>query len=104
MSYRVITKIIRQIQVIGKLWLPPVTAAYDYNLRSSDVENIRAKSPDGKTITREGVQSWLNTHAGDFQTIEDFNVDIEEFESPWSKAESEDTYIDCMCEELEIEA
>ena len=61
-----------QIDVIGKLWMGG-TAAYSYEPTASDVENMRDE--DG-LITREGVEAWLDTHSGDFQSVTDFSVDF----------------------------
>lgn len=87
MSYRTIT--IRRIDVIGTIWMPAITAAMSYNLTPYDVENIGE-------LTRENVEHWLMLNSGDFQSIEDFRVDIEDFESDWAKEESECIFSDCM--------
>ena len=60
-----------KIRVMGKIWLPPISASYVYTLSPYDEENI------GK-LTRENVENWLRTHAGDFQEILDFEVTVEE--------------------------
>lgn len=81
------------IQVIGKIWMPAVTA-YEYPLSSYDLENIGE-------LTRENCEAWLATHSGDFQSIEDFRVDIStrngvDFVSEWANEESEFIFSDCM--------
>ena len=92
MSYMTIT--ICQIEVIGRIWEPCGTCAMSYNLNSHDVENIKALG-NGE-LTREACQKWLATHAGDFQFIEDFHADIEDFDSPWEHEENEYTFLDCF--------
>jgi hypothetical protein len=86
------------IQVIGKIWMPAVTCAMQYDLTSYDVENIKATG-DGK-ITRDAVEDWLGCHSGDFQSVADFSASIEDgndtLDFPWAVEESEFTYCDCM--------
>lgn len=86
------------IQIIGTIWMPAVTAAYFYNLSTYDLDNIRAYG-DG-TITRDGVERWLLTNAGDFQHVQDFRADITDGDTDivfdWASEESEFTYNDCM--------
>jgi ABC-type Zn uptake system ZnuABC Zn-binding protein ZnuA len=88
-----------QIDVIGKLWMGG-TAAYSYEPTASDVENMRDE--DG-LITREGVEAWLDTHSGDFQSVTDFSVDFgaSEFVSIWATEESEMTFNGAMFGEEE---
>ena len=85
------------IEVVGTIWMPMTTAATQYTLSSYDVEN--ARDDDGK-ITRESVQRWLDTHAGDFSAIKDFHASIEDgddtIEIPWADEDNEYAYIDCM--------
>lgn len=63
-----------------------------------DVENCR--DDDGK-ITRESVERWLCTHAGDFQSITDFSASIEAGETtveiPFATEDGEMAWCDCMC-------
>jgi len=75
------------VHVIGKIWMPMVTAAYDYSLSDYDLENIGQ-------FTRANVERWLGTHAGDFQSIEDFQAECGRKTIPWKSEESEVTYID----------
>ena len=85
------------VQVIGTIWMPSTTAAQTYELSGYDVDN--ARGDDGK-ITRESVQSWLDTHAGDFASVTDFSASIEDGDDtvdiPWADEESELTYNGCM--------
>ena len=83
-----------RIEVIGYIWMPSdVPCAYSYSLSSYDVENMRGE--DGKIARRE-IQSWLDSHAGDFSEITDFRATIGNAEYGWSDPESELTYSDCM--------
>ena len=38
---------------------------------------------------RDEIQNWLDTHAGDFQRIDDFAASIEAVEIPWRVEEDE---------------
>lgn len=82
------------VEVIGKVWLPPVTCAMVYTLKEHDLKNL------GKW-TRKNVEQWVMGNSGDFQSIEDFRADFDapgrkHWESNWSKPESEITFNDCM--------
>ena len=77
------------VHVIGKIWMPAVTAAYTYDLSAHDVETIGE-------FTRENVESWLATHAGDFQSIDDFEATIGDAWLSWNCEESESIFNDCM--------
>ena len=90
MSYYTVT--VRRIEVIGVIWLPLSTCAMVYDLQSYEVEQIGE-------LTRENIQAWLDTRAGDFQSITDFHADIADFDSPWQSEESEGIFMDCMCGE-----
>jgi len=93
MSYIMIT--IRQIEVIGEIWQPGFgTCGTVYNLSRHHIANIRALG--GGTFTRDACRLWLRSHAGDFQHIEDFHADIEDFDSPWALSDSDLTFASCM--------
>ena len=83
------------IQVIGPIWMPPITCAMEYSLTEWDVNNI---SP----ITRDEVAYWLSLNSGDFQGIDDFRADIydpstgHDIVFEWEDPESEMTYNACM--------
>lgn len=83
------------IQVIGRIWMPDQYVAHTYDLTIYDVEN--AKDEDGN-ITRESIQDWLDTNAGDFQSFDDFwasiEVDERTIEIDWANEESELIYND----------
>ena len=89
-----ITYTINQIQVVGTIWMPNATCAMDYTLTDSDVESLR---DENGIIERSAIFGWLGTHAGDFQSVIDFNADFgDDFVSAWESEENEAIYIDCM--------
>jgi hypothetical protein len=47
------------VDVVGPIWMPPIQAAAKYKC-DYDLENV------GK-FTRENIERWLCTHAGDSQ-------------------------------------
>lgn len=86
------------VQVIGQIWMPRTTAATSYELDSYAVETVRQYG-DG-SITRDAVARYLDTHAGDFQSVIDFSASIEDgdetIEIPWLAEESELIYNGAM--------
>ena len=93
-----VTRLISEVNVVGRIWTGQ-EAAYTYPLSAYDIENI-VNNGDG-AITRDAVQSWLDCHAGDFQSIKDFQVTIStpegnDFDSGWETEEGELLYSDCM--------
>jgi hypothetical protein len=88
---------VSRVRVVGRIWMPNTTAAMDYDLSGYDLEN--ARDENGK-LTRESIQGWLDKNAGDFQSVEDFEADLEDGDEriliPWVSEESEMTYNDCM--------
>ena len=93
------TRVVSQVQVIGRIWMPDAVCAMDYTLSAHDLENIRDGRPLAE-ITREDIAGWLSTHAGDFQEIIDFRADLSEGSEDkvidWENEENELTYYDCM--------
>jgi hypothetical protein len=87
------------IDVVGKIWMPAVTCSLRINLRAYDIENIRGRVSDNQ-ITREDVESWLMTHSGDFQSVEDFSASIEDgdqtLDFPFATEAGELAYMDTM--------
>ena len=82
------------VRVIGKIWMPPITAAMEYTLSDSELESNHI---DRDNPTRDQIQRWVSTETGDFRSIEDFSADIgDRGIVPWFKEESECTYNDCM--------
>jgi hypothetical protein len=77
------------VRVVGKIWLPPVTAAMEYPLRKYDLETIGE-------FTRENVERWLCTHAGDFSSIIDFYATSGDIEIPWGTEDGELIWEDCV--------
>jgi hypothetical protein len=82
------------IDILGVIWLPPVTAGYKQSLTKYDMENIGEP-------TRENVEQWLTSHSGNFQRVIDFHAVVGEVDIPWEKEENEFEYLDCVggCEE-----
>jgi hypothetical protein len=84
------------VQVLGRIWMPSADAAMAYTLTTHDVDNVRLYG-SGK-ITRQSVEGWLNTHAGDFASITDFSASIESGEDtidiPWRDEDNMLTYSD----------
>jgi len=78
------------VRVVGTIWMPPITAAYEYPLTNYDIENIGE-------FTRDNVERWMRSHTGDFQFITDFYATVGDAEIPWATEEGELTYSDCMC-------
>ena len=83
-----------RICILGRIWMPAVVCAQVLHPSAYDIENMRNRR--GK-ITRRSVEDWLSTHAGDFQSILDFSVSLdEELESDWAKGEESDfQFTDC---------
>ena len=89
------------IQVVGKIWMPAITCAMEYELDSYKLGNLLAEVEEGESLTREHVERWLAVNSGDFQSVEDFRADLElpdgsSFTSNWEKEENEMVYVDCM--------
>ena len=84
------------ITVIGFIWMPGnILCSVTNNLTAHDVENMT--NEDGK-VTRDSVDQWVCTHTGDFQSIEDWNADLEVGEDTivfdWEHEGSEERYLD----------
>ncbi len=77
------------VQVIGTIWMPAATCAMEYPLTAHDVENM------GR-FTRDNVEDWLTSHAGDFQEITDFRATFGDEWIEWDSEESEITFNDCV--------
>jgi hypothetical protein len=82
------------IQVIGAIWQHGFTCAQERNL--SDYEMASIENPRD----RYSVASWIDTHFGDFQHIQDFRADFhlgnENVVHEWKSEESECTFNDRM--------
>lgn len=91
-----VSHIVSRVDLVGDIWQPGVgKCAQSYALSGYDVENMREE--DG-TITRESVRRWIDTHTGDFSSVDDFAVTIGdgEFDSDWHDVESEIVYGQAM--------
>lgn len=87
------------VDIIGTIWVPmgPIFAQHK-ELSSYDVDNMRGQ--DGK-ITRDSVEQWLMTNAGDFSSVKDFRASIEDgnetIDIDWQLGEESDCeYSDAM--------
>lgn len=94
MSYYTVT--VKEIYVIGKIWMPAITCAQTIKVTDHDIENMK----DNGELTRDSIENWLGCHTGDFQSIIDFSVDIADFQSPWADPDSEFIFMDCIYPEL----
>lgn len=97
MKYTVRKSIVR---VVGRIWMPAVIASNVITMSAYDIDN--ARDEDGK-ITRESVEDWLGSHAGDFQSIIDFEASIEDgdltIDIPFASEDGEMAYIDTLGDE-----
>lgn len=79
------------VYVIGALWQPGITQAatsYPFDL------NVYTEE---QPFTREVMQRWVDTHAGDFSTVHDFCAVAEDGRVvEWADQESGDVWSDCM--------
>jgi hypothetical protein len=103
------------LKILGKLWLPKITAALDVDLSPKEVKEL----PLVSDITREDVEKLVDKHGRDFSEIIDFSAFIvKETESsekivpekdgirilavvigvPFFSGENEEAYLDCMYE------
>lgn len=80
------------VRVIGLIWQPGLTCAMNYTLSDYDLENIGE-------FTRENIDRWLSTHAGDFSRIIGFQAECGEGIIAWESEDNECTYSDCMYRE-----
>ena len=95
-----ITIIRNYVDVVGEIWQPGIgPCSYHYDLNSSAVRNIQDESG---VITREGVEDWLGTHAGDFSHIIDFcasiTVDGIDYDFDFATEEGALAYADTIAE------
>lgn len=90
------------IHVLGYIWMPNIQCSQVINLCQYDIDNMR--NEEG-TITRDDVEDWLGSHAGDFQSITDFYASIEDndtsIEIAWNNEENEFSFNDNMYQEQE---
>lgn len=77
------------VHVVGMIWMPAVVSVQTYGLTDYDLDSIGE-------FTRENVEQWLSTHAGDFQSITDFYAVCGDTVIDWADEESDSVYWDCM--------
>ena len=88
-----------EIQVVGNIWMPSSGLfAYTYKILQDEAKRI-LELPEHER--REVIQDWLDTHAGDFSRVTDFNASLADWESGWATEEGELVYGDCMFREEE---
>jgi hypothetical protein len=81
------------IDVLGRIWQPGIgPCGLRIDLRAGDMENIGE-------ATRDNVERWLASHAGDFQEIIDFHAIVGEVEIDWASEDNEATYCDGLAVE-----
>lgn len=78
------------VNVVGRIWMPNVTAAQRIDLTQYDLDNIE------EPLTRDTVESWLCTHAGDFRSIDDFTLEHGDHSIPWEDPDNEYVFSDLM--------
>lgn len=84
------------VEVLGTIWMPAAECAMRYPLTSYDVGNMTPEDGTETDITREDVEQWLCTHAGDFQAITDFHSSIGTLDIPWGSEDAECRFWDRM--------
>lgn len=72
------------VVVFGRGWYNQ-QMFYRYNLKLLDIFGIGE-------LNRENVGRWLNSNAGDFQSIEDFYATIGDQELDWEDEENREKY------------
>lgn len=82
------------IDILGRIWMPPVVCAQRKELSIYDISCMGMKVNDAPT--RDEVEQWLLLHSGDFQEVIDFHAVIGETEIPWKDEENELKFFDCM--------
>ena len=87
------------VRIVGKIWqLIPAGMVCAQTLEMSDYDLGNATDDEGN-ITRNSLLSWLDTHAGDFASIDDFSASLEvgddTVEIPWASEEGECAFVDC---------
>lgn len=87
------------IDVVGYIWMPNVVASLRITLTAYDLDNMR---PEDGPITRDDVDQWLASHAGDFREVIDFYATIEDgdqsLEFDWATEDGETAYLDSVSE------
>jgi hypothetical protein len=76
------------VDAVGRGWYGQ-EIAYTYNLTKYDLDSIGEE-------TRENVELWLSTNAGDFQSISDFHAVLRNSEIPWNSEEKECSFNDLV--------
>jgi hypothetical protein len=77
------------VEILGRIWMPPVVASLRKELSDYDLKNIGE-------FTRENMAQWLSANAGDFQEVIDFNAVCGEAMIAWSMENSEISYMETL--------
>ena len=78
------------VQVVGHIWQPNLgVCAMTYTLEAHDVSNLG-------DFTRENVEQWLASHAGDFSEVVDFAATVGDEWIEWDSEDNEGVFNDCM--------
>ena len=90
-----------EIRVIGRIWQPGIgLCAMSYNPRADDLRDVDIVPATEGPITRDSVQSWIDTHSGDFSEIVDWSAEIEDGDETitfdWQDEDNEMAYFDAM--------
>lgn len=76
------------VTILGRLWMGGIASIHK-DLSDYDLGNIGE-------FTRENMEDWLTSHAGDFQEVIDFMAVCGKEEIPWSSEDNEMTYLDTI--------
>ncbi|MFZ1059245.1 MAG: hypothetical protein WAP47_08635, partial [Candidatus Rokuibacteriota bacterium] len=82
------TRRIAMIDVVGHIWQGQ-TCAYSYALSDHDLKGIG-------TFDRDSFSDWLDTHAGDFESIQDFAAYVGDQSIAWASEDAECLFINTM--------
>lgn len=87
------------VDVVGRIWMPQIVCSLRIVMSQYDLDN--AREDDGR-ITRDSLESWVHTHAGDFSQIIDFRASIEDgeesIEIPFATEHGESQYLATISE------
>lgn len=87
------------VDVVGRIWMPQIVCSLRIVMSDYDLDN--ARDGDGR-ITRDSLEYWLCTHAGDFSQIIDFRASIEDVDESiridFAIEEGESQYLDTISE------
>jgi hypothetical protein len=105
MTYRTIRE--DYVEILGYIWWPSnILCSLRQSLSGYDLENILSEHVTGdipptpenlaERFTRESVENWLGTNAGDFSQVVDFHATAGAVDIAWSSEENELAYYDAL--------